>query len=131
MPSNSSIPDSSDMSTYKLKEPYRRIVVKAGTSLLTSGTGSLNLDIMSNIVGQIARLHCKGTEILLVSSGAVAAGRNVLSLAQDGKNISFRQVLAAVGQGRLMHVYQQLFSAYDIGVGQALLSRKDLTDRLG
>lgn len=125
------ISDSSDISTYKSQESYRRIVVKAGTSLLTSGTDSLNLGIMSNIVGQIAYLHCKGAEILLVSSGAVAAGRNALELPQDSKDISFRQVLAAVGQGRLMHVYQQLFESYDIRVGQALLSRKDLTDRLG
>ncbi len=125
------ISDSSDISTYKSQESYRRIVVKAGTSLLTSGTDSLNLGIMSNIVGQIAYLHCKGAEILLVSSGAVAAGRNALELPQDSKDISFRQVLAAVGQGRLMHVYQQLFESYDIRVGQALLSRKDLSDRLG
>ena len=125
------ISDSSDISTYKSQDSYRRIVVKAGTSLRTSGTDSLNLEIMSNIVGQIAYLHCRGAEILLVSSGAVAAGRNALALAQDSKDISFRQVLAAVGQGRLMHAYQQLFESYDIGVGQALLSRKDLTDRLG
>lgn len=125
------ISDSSDISTYKSQQSYRRIVVKAGTSLLTGGTDSLNLDIMSSIVGQIAYLHSKSAEILLISSGAVAAGRNALELAQDSKDISFRQVLAAVGQGRLMHVYQQLFESYDIGVGQALLSRKDLTDRLG
>ena len=123
--------DSTATSPQEGSQSYRRIVVKAGTSLLTGGTDRLNLEIMASLVEQIARLHSGGSEVVLVSSGAVAAGRSVLAAPKDGKDVPFRQVLAAVGQGRLMHAYEQLFGRHDIAVAQALLSRKDLTDRLG
>ena len=109
----------------------RRIVVKAGTGLLTRGSDRLDLRAMADLVDQIARLHALGVEIALVSSGAVAAGRHVLSAAGEERNVPFRQVLAAAGQGRLMHAYEQLFDWHQIPVAQALLSRKDLTERLG
>ena len=110
---------------------YRRIVVKAGTSLLTRGTERLNLEVMATLVDQIARLHLRGVEMLFVSSGAVAAGHHVLQVPRYGKDVPIRQVLAAVGQGHLMHAYEQLFGWHAIPVAQALLSRRDLTDRLG
>ncbi len=110
---------------------YRRVVVKAGTSLLTGGADRLDLETMATLVGQIARLHALGIEVILVSSGAVAAGRHVLGVAREGKDLPLRQALAAVGQGHLMHAYEQLFSWHDIPVAQALLSRRDLVDRLG
>ena len=110
---------------------YRRIVVKAGTSLLTGGDDRLDLEVMSTLVAQIAALQRGDGELLLVTSGAVAAGRHVLGVSRHSKNLPLRQVLAAVGQGRLMHSYEQLFSAHGIPVAQALLSRRDLTDRLG
>ena len=110
---------------------YRRIVVKAGTALLTHGADRLNQEVMGTLVEQIAQLHAGGIETVLVSSGAVAAGRHVLGVPQEGKNVPFKQVLAAAGQGHLMHVYEQLFDRHSIPVAQALLSRKDLSDRLG
>ena len=110
---------------------YRRIVVKAGTSLLTGGDDRLDLEVMSTLVAQIASLQRSDGEMLLVTSGAVAAGRHVLGVSRQSKNLPLRQVLAAVGQGRLMHSYEQLFSAHGVPVAQALLSRRDLTDRLG
>ena len=110
---------------------YHRIVVKGGTSLLTGGMDDLDLDVMANLVEQVASLHQEGAEIILVSSGAVAAGRQVLGLDKQRKDIPFRQVLASVGQGRLMQVYEQLFAEHGIPVAQALLSRRDITDRLG
>ena len=110
---------------------YRRIVVKAGTSLLTSGADRLNLDLMAKLVRQIAALHRRGLEVVLVSSGAVAAGRHALGVSQEGRNVPLRQVLAAVGQGHLIHIYEQLFNEHEIRVAQALLSRRDLSDRLG
>ncbi len=110
---------------------YRYVVVKAGTSLLTDGTDRLDLEIMSGLVGQIARLHALGVKVMLVSSGAVSAGRHVLRVKADSKDLPLRQALAAVGQGHLMHAYEQLFGWHDIPVAQALLSRRDLTDRLG
>ena len=110
---------------------YRRVVVKAGTSLLTRGGDRLDLQVMATLVEQIARLHLAGTETILVSSGAVAAGRHVLGVPLEGKGVPFRQVLAAAGQGRLMHAYEQLFDWREIPVAQALLSRNDVSDRLG
>ena len=106
--------------------PYRRIVVKAGTALLTHGGDRPNLQVMATLVEQIAELHEDGVETILVSSGAVAAGRHVLALPRETKNVPFRQVLAAIGQGRLMNAYEQLFDWRQIPVAQALLTRNDL-----
>ena len=106
-------------------------MVKVGTSLLTGGADRLDLEIMSAVVGQIARARERGREVLLVSSGAVAAGRHALRLKPGGKALTLRQALAAVGQGLLMNAYEQLFGWHEIHVAQALLSRRDLVDRLG
>ncbi|MFH1647411.1 MAG: glutamate 5-kinase [Chloroflexota bacterium] len=115
--------------------PYHRIVVKLGTSLLTNGTDHLDPSVMSNLVSQVAQLHQHGLELLIVSSGAIAAGQSKLGLTREHRRkqrgIPFKQVLASVGQSRLMNVYDQLFSEYGITVAQALLTRADLTDRAG
>ncbi len=110
---------------------YHRLVIKLGTNLLTGGTGRLDPDTMTHLVGQVAKLHQQGHEIILVSSGAIAAGRDKLRLKRDRKDIPFRQVLAAVGQGCLMHTYEQLFDKHGIVVAQALLTKADLSDRAG
>ncbi|MDO8568380.1 MAG: glutamate 5-kinase [Dehalococcoidales bacterium] len=111
--------------------PYHRIVVKFGTSLLTGGKANLDQNIMSNLVAQLARLHEQGLEIVVVSSGAIASGRHKLGLTGKLNGIPFKQVLASVGQSRLMYVYEQLFAGHDITVAQALLTRADLCDRAG
>ncbi len=111
--------------------PYRRIVVKMGTRLLTGGGNHLDLETMTGLVTQIARLHEQGVEVVLVSSGAIASGRQHLGKTKAGKGIPFKQVLAAVGQSRLMNVYEQLFGWYNITVAQALLTRADLANRAG
>jgi glutamate 5-kinase len=113
------------------QDTYRRIVAKAGSTLLTHGADRLNLQVMATLVEQIAHLHRRGIETVLVSSGAVAAGHHVLGIPRGGRNVPFRQVLAAAGQGRLMHAYEQLFDWHQVPVAQALISRKDLSDRLG
>ena len=116
----------------KVKDsPYQRIVVKFGTSLLTGGSDRLNQHMMSSLVAQVAKLHKQGRELIVVSSGAIASGRYKLGLSRKIKGIPYKQVLAAVGQSRLMHVYDQLFSRYNITVAQALLAKADLTDRAG
>ena len=113
------------------KPPYRRIVVKLGTSLLTGGGTYLNTETISRLVTQIARLHQQGMEIFLVSSGAIAAGRHILGLSRERRGTSFKQALASVGQNRLMNVYEQVFARHGITVAQALLTRTDLTSRAG
>jgi glutamate 5-kinase len=110
---------------------YRRIVAKLGTSLLTSGTDQLDLTLMANLAEQIARLRQQGREIIIVSSGAIAAGRERLRGIPESKNTPFKQVLASVGQGHLMHTYEQLFSQHGITIAQALLSKTDMSDRAG
>jgi len=110
---------------------YHRIVAKLGTSLLTGGSDHLNQDIMSSLVVQLAQLHRQGLELLVVSSGAIALGRHKLGLTEKLKGIPFKQVLASVGQSRLMQVYEQLFGQQDITVAQALLTKADLSDRAG
>ena len=110
---------------------YKRIVVKVGTTLLTGGEENLTLDIMASLVNQVASLHEAGVEVILVSSGAVAAGQQVLKGHIDRKDIPYRQVLASIGQGRLVHIYEQLFSKFNIPVAQSLLSRRDIANRLG
>lgn len=109
---------------------YHRIVAKFGTSLLTSGTDHLDLEIMAKLVQQVAQLHHERKEIIIVSSGAIAAGREKLGV-QERKNTPFKQVLASVGQGHLMHVYEQLFNRHNISIAQALLTKRDLSDRAG
>ena len=115
----------------ELSLSYKRIVAKLGTNLLTGGTDHLNRDIMSRLVAQIAQLHKQGLELLVVSSGAIAAGRYKLGLTKNLRGIPFKQVLASVGQSRLMNVYEQLFEQHDITVAQALLTKADLSDRSG
>ncbi len=115
----------------KLSLPYHRIVAKFGTNLLTGGSDHLDQDIISRLVTQVAQLHKQGLEILLVSSGAIAAGRHKLGLTGKLRGIPYKQVLASVGQSRLMNVYEQLFGQHDITIAQALLTKADLSDRAG
>ncbi len=112
---------------------YQRIVAKFGTNLLTGGSDSdrLDLEIMASLVGQIAKIHHQGKEVIIVSSGAIAAGRQKLGLVKEREDIPFKQVLASVGQSRLMHAYEQLFSWHDITIAQALLTKADISDRAG
>ncbi len=114
-----------------LTTPYRRIVIKLGTSLLTGGSTRLDRDKISGLVGQIAELHEQGVEPIIVSSGAITAGREKLGLTKKIKGIPLKQVMASIGQGRLMRIYEQLFSEHNINVAQALLTRDDLADRAG
>jgi len=110
---------------------YQRIIAKFGTNVLTAGTDRLNLEMMSALVGQVARLHRQGADVIVVTSGAIAAGRHRLGLTRGRRDMPFRQVLASVGQSHIMQSYDQLFAWHDIVVAQALLTRRDLSDRVG
>jgi len=110
---------------------YHRIVAKFGTGLLTGGGERLNERVMSGLAGQLAQLHTQGLELVIVSSGAIASGRQKLGLTEQVKGVPFKQVLASVGQHRLVSLYERLFDRYDITVAQALLAKADLLDRAG
>ena len=109
----------------------KRLVVKVGTNTLTGGEDRLARPAMLGVVRQIARLVRDGHQVALVSSGAIVAGRQALSVARNGKDIPFKQVLAAVGQTKLMQMWDELFSKEDLIVAQTLLTRGDLADRQG
>ena len=106
-----------------------RIVVKVGTHTLAAGSERLNRPRMIDLVRQISMLHAEGHHPILVSSGAIFAGREVLGGLVNRKDIPFKQTLAALGQPRLMGIYEQLFGLYDVMIAQALLTRADLADR--
>ncbi len=108
---------------------FQRLVIKFGTSTLTAGTPRLSLPRMVDLVRQISHLHASGKEIVLVSSGAIAVGKERLNFPQLPKDIPAKQMLAAIGQPRLMAIYEQLFSLYGITIAQVLLTRTDLTYR--
>lgn len=108
---------------------YKRIVIKLGTSVLTNGSEFLYRPGMVELVRQCALLHEQGCELILCSSGAIAAGREELGFPDLEETLAERQMLAAVGQSRLMNTWQTLFNIYDIHVGQMLLTRADVQDR--
>jgi glutamate 5-kinase len=113
------------------KIAYHRVVAKFGTSLLTAGTSRLNMERMTDLVDQISRLHHQGVEVIIVTSGAIASGREKLGLTKKAKGVALKQVLASVGQSRLMNIYEELFNRHNITVGQALLTKSVLSDRAG
>lgn len=109
--------------------PNQCIVVKLGTSVLTAGTRRLSRRRMLEIVRQVARLYEEGNQMVIVSSGAIAAGREALNYPTLNNAVAAKQMLAAVGQGRLIQIYTELFSLFEINVGQVLLTRGDLNHR--
>jgi len=122
------------LSTPKRPKRPKRIVVKLGTNLLTSGKDSLDLETIGDIFRQIAAIKSSGIEVLIVSSGAVAAGRESLSRTPGKEKlqrgtVAYRQALAALGQPQLMMTFEQLFAEHDVEVAQALISRGDLQSR--
>ena len=108
---------------------YHRVVVKAGTSVLTNNSDRLDMEALESLTRQVAQLRRWGAEVLLVTSGAIAAGRQVIGKGHERRDIPFRQVLAAVGQGSLLKTYEGLFASHGITVAQALLTWNDLSDR--
>ena len=108
-----------------------RFVVKLGTSTLTQGTRQIAPPLVIELARQIAALLAEGNQMILVSSGAVAAGRERLGFPNLPKDIPAKQMLAAIGQPRLMSFYEQIFGFYGITVAQVLLTRTDLSARRG
>ncbi|WP_105615927.1 glutamate 5-kinase [Vallitalea okinawensis] len=99
-----------------------RIVVKIGSSSLTHETGKMNLNKIDQLARQLVDLKNRGKDIVLVSSGAIAAGRSYLDLKKPD-NLPEKQAIAAVGQAVLMQMYKQCFSDYNQSVGQILLTK--------
>ena len=103
----------------------KRIVVKVGTSTLTHPSGGMNLHRMDHLVRELIDEANQGKDILLVSSGAIAAGMNTLGLKERPANIPARQALAAIGQGALLHIYEKFFHEYGRTMAQILLTKEN------
>ena len=106
----------------------QRIVVKLGTSTLTHPSGRLNLRRMEKIVRALADLQGKGNDIILVTSAAISAGTAKMGLSERPSELRMKMAIAAVGQARLMHIYDTLFSEYNRTVAQILLSGDNVDD---
>lgn len=106
----------------------KTILIKIGTNTLTDQKGRLDYGVIKNLAKQMAALHKKGLSLLLVTSGAIGSGQEVVEL-KEKESILKKQMLAAIGQGRLMNAYSKEFEKYKINVAQALLMRSDFADR--
>ncbi|MBM4039703.1 MAG: glutamate 5-kinase [Planctomycetes bacterium] len=107
----------------------RRLVVKVGSNVLTSRTGALDVRRVHHLAEQVSTLCDGGKEVIVVSSGAIAAGVGELGLPGRPKAMPELQAAAAVGQGRLIRTYNECFRRHGRCVGQVLLTREDLEDR--
>ena len=102
-----------------------RIVVKVGSNVLTTDKGKLDITRLSALVDQIAQLREKGYEVILVSSGAVACGRQELRVEQDLDSVEQRQLFSAMGQVKLVNLYYDLFREYGLHIGQVLTMKSN------
>ncbi len=107
----------------------RRVVVKIGTRVLVDEQHRLQEDRIAALVGQMARLRSGGRHVVCVSSGAIAAGLEGLSLGARPRDLPSLQAAAAVGQARLIGLYRALFDRHGLSVAQVLLTHADLRDR--
>lgn len=116
------------------KWPFRdrlpqRVVIKIGSNVLALPGGGLNSERIESICRSVAAIKKKGVEVIIVSSGAVAAGRGILGLKKRPTIIPELQAVAAIGQGALMEEYSRHFRPHGVIVAQILLNREDLEDR--
>lgn len=111
-----------------LFKPVKRVVIKAGSGMLTGNDG-LNTKVINNLSREICGLWENGIEVVLVSSGAIASGLKKLGLTKRPKSISKKQATAAVGQSSLMMAYEKAFSRCGKMVAQILITRDDFNNR--
>ncbi|MCP4342423.1 MAG: glutamate 5-kinase [Desulfobulbaceae bacterium] len=112
-----------------LFDKAKRVVVKVGSAILT-GENGLDKKVLDNLAKEISFLHKSGREVILVTSGAVSAGRRKIHISDDVElTIKQKQALAAVGQSSLMHDYDEAFSGYGENIAQILLTHSDLANR--
>lgn len=107
----------------------KRIVLKIGSSLLTAEDGSLRREWLAALAQDVASLHKQGCEVAIVSSGAVAQGRDMLGFADGKLSLEQKQAAASAGQPRLMAAWSEMFGAHDIAMGQILITLEDTEDR--
>jgi glutamate 5-kinase len=113
----------------EILKKVKRIVVKIGSSVLTREDNGLDPVFIDGLAGQVATMRQEGREIVIVTSGAIAAGRRDLGLLDRPRTIPQKQAAAAIGQTRLMRAYEDAFARHGLRTGQILVTRSDLADR--
>ncbi len=108
---------------------YKKIIVKIGSNVLTQPDGKPDIARMAHLIQQVAAATAQGVEVILVSSGAVASGRSAIQLPEKYDPVARRQVLAAVGQVKLIQTYHTLLAQHDLTCAQVLVTREDFRDR--
>lgn len=106
-----------------------KLVVKVGTSTLTQGDKKLSRRFMLGLVEQLVVLQQRGVQIVLVSSGAIAGGRELLNFPKVDRSLPSKQMFSSIGQIKLMQIWSELFALFDLHVGQVLLTRDDFSNR--
>jgi glutamate 5-kinase len=120
------------VNSYKLKNSkpdFNRIAIKVGSNVVTQKDGSLNDGRILRIVEDVAILYKQGIDVVLISSGAVAAGRSEVVPSKKTNIVAAKQIWAAIGQVKLMSSYQFLFGKYGIQAGQLLATKESFRDR--
>ena len=119
------------MNYRELLKDKKRIVVKVGSSsLIHKETGKLDLRKVEVLVRELSDLHNQGKNVVLVTSGAVAVGSTVLGLKERPKELKVKQACSAVGQARLMMIYQKLFSEYNQTAAQILMTKNTMVNNV-
>jgi glutamate 5-kinase len=113
----------------ELLKSVKRVVIKIGSRVLTDADGGLDHTVIGNICGDIALLRQRGKQIIVVSSGAIAAGRSELGLTEKPRSIPQKQAAAAIGQTRLMRAYEEALAPHGLKAAQLLLTSEDLGSR--
>lgn len=108
----------------------KRVVIKIGTKVLSKEDKTLDIEFLGSLVAQIAELKKQGLQVVLVSSGAVGAGRSILSLPETKSETVEKQIFAAVGQVKLMSSYSELFAAHNFHCAQVLATKEDFRDEM-
>ncbi|HTY20681.1 MAG TPA: glutamate 5-kinase [Geobacteraceae bacterium] len=113
----------------EILKKVKRIVIKIGSRVITGSDNGLDMLVIGRLAAEIAALRARNRQVIIVSSGAVAAGRRELGISGKPRTIPQKQASAAVGQFHLMHAYEEAFSTHDYKVAQILLTSDDLADR--
>ncbi len=109
---------------------YKKIVVKVGSNVIAGADGLPDLEVMGRIIEQVAAAKKSGIEVVLVSSGAVASGRSLVRVSEKADPVARRQLLASIGQVKLINLYTQLLQPYGLLCAQILVTKEDFRDRM-
>lgn len=113
----------------KIVQSAKKLVIKVGTNALTGPDGQLDIRLIGSLATQVWKLIEDGKDVVVVSSGAIGAGMNVLGMPKRPKELALLQAAAAVGQNKLMQLFEKGFSKYNLPVAQILVTRSDFVDR--